>query len=277
MWKTLFGNRNLRRVNSDKTGEAMSPSRGQVLQAAESHHPDGRLGDLASKALLEVAARMGSGESCHVPNAPLVGRILNAAMLRSGETLQDAAASIITQGIPAEVIIDDIVPRAARRMGEEWVSDVSGFASVTLGSMCLQSLVRDLSASWTADDADATLSTVLLWMPETAQHTLGATVVSTQLRRMGHSVQFVPGRGLPELNNALAADHYDSVVVSASSSETPEEVSAIVKTVKAHNPALPVVVGGTVLKHNADLASRTGADLATNDLICASRLFSVAK
>lgn len=255
----------------------MSPSRSQLLKTDEPLRSGGRLGDLASIALSKVATR-GRGQDIYcVSNAPLVGRLLNAAMSRSGETLPDAAQSIIAQGVPAEVLIDDIVPRAARMMGEEWVRDISGFASVTVGSMGLQSLVRELSASWTADDADLTRSTVLLWMPESAQHTLGATVVSTQLRRMGHSVQFAPGRGLRELTDALTSDRYDAVVVSASFSETADDVRAVVKTVKAQTPTLPVVVGGTVLKHNADLAAQTGADIATNDLEVASQLFSVAK
>ncbi|MEO9824773.1 MAG: cobalamin B12-binding domain-containing protein [Paracoccaceae bacterium] len=255
----------------------MSPSRSQLLKADESQHSSGRFGDLASKALSEVATR-GRGQDIYLAsNAPFVGRLLNAAMSRSGETLRDAAQSLLAQGIPAEVIIDDIVPRVARMMGEEWVRDISGFASVTVGSMYLQSLVRELSASWTADDADLKLSTVLLWMPESAQHTLGATVVSTQLRRMGHSVQFAPRRSLTELTDALTLDRYDAVVVSASFSETPDDVRAVIKTVKAHAPTLPVAVGGTILKHNADLAAQTGADVATNDLEVASQLFSVAK
>lgn len=255
----------------------MSPSHGQLLEAEDSRHPDGRLGDLASKALSQVAARIGGLDIYSVSNGPLVMRLLNAAMSRSQETPLAAAESIIAQGVPAEVIIDDVVPRAARMMGEEWVRDASGFADVTLGSMRLQSLVRQLSANWTADGAEATLSTVLLWMPEAAQHTLGATVVSTQLRRMGHSVQFAPGRGLAELRETISSDRYDGVVISASYSESPEDVKAIVDTVKAHNAAVPIIVGGTVLKHNTSLARQTGADVATNDLECATRLFSATK
>jgi methanogenic corrinoid protein MtbC1 len=237
---------------------------------------NGHLDDLASKALLEVAARSGSQEY-HTSNAPLVGRILNAAMGRSDESLRDAAQGMIAQGIPAEVITDDIVPRAARMMGEEWVRDMSGFASVTLGSLGLQSLVRELGARWTADNAKSAHSAVLLWMPQSAQHTLGATVVSTQLRRMGHSVQFAPRSSLADLSQALKSDTFDAVFVSASMSETASDVGAIVEKVKTHDPALPVVVGGTILKQTSNLVDLTGADIATSDLECAAQFFSVEK
>lgn len=254
----------------------MSSSQSLSLKPAAPSFANGRLDDLASKALLEVATRSGS-QDFYPSNAPLVGRILNAAMSRSDETLHDAAQCMIASGIPAEVIVDDIVPRAARMMGEEWVRDLSGFASVTLGSLGLQSLVRELGARWTADNARSTQSAILLCVPQSAQHTLGATVVSTQLRRMGHSVQYSARASLSDLSQALTLDAFDAVFVSASLSETASDVAAIVEKVKTHNPALPVVVGGTLLKQTSNLVEQTGADVATSDLEHAAQFFSVEK
>lgn len=255
----------------------MSPSQSQLLQTEQSLLPHGRLSDLVTKALSEVAARFSNHNAHLASNAPLVHRILHSAMARSGETLRTAADHMIAQGVPCEVIIDDIVPRAARLMGEEWVSDVSSFASVTLGSSRLQSLVRDLSEDWTADGFAVEESAVLLCVPKGAQHTLGATVVSSQLRRMGHSVQFAPGSGTTELAQALNLDSYNAVVVSASLSEQPSDVCEIVDIVKTQCDTIPVIVGGTLLKRHGDLAQTTGADAATSDLDQASHFFSVAK
>lgn len=256
----------------------MSPtSQSHLLQTDASFLTNGRLSDLASKALSEVAARVGEHSVHTASNAPLAERLLSAAMSRSDETLGTAVECLMAQGVPAEVIVDDVVPRTARMMGEEWVQDISGFASVTLGASRLQTLVRKMSARWNADAAQSSGSTVLLWVPECAQHTLGPTVVSTQLRRMGHSVQFSPNGSLTELSDALIQGAYDAVLVSASASETPDSVTVIVDAVKAHDPDLPVIVGGTILKKNSDLAEKTGADITTNDLEHASSFFSVAK
>lgn len=262
------------RVSTGQSGKTMSLSPSQTLKPAPSRFLSERLDDLASKALLEVATRSGS-QDYHTSIAPLVARVLNAAMARSDETLQDVAQSIMAVGVPAEVIVDDIVPRAARLMGEEWAQDLSGFSSVTLGSLGLQTLVREIGSRWTADDTSCSQSAVLLWMPQSAQHTLGATVVSTQLRRMGHSVQFAPRRDLSDLTQALTNDHYDAVFISASMSETADDVSAIVEKVKSRDPGLPVVVGGTILKQYSDLVDQTGADYATGDLEGAAQFFSV--
>ncbi len=246
------------------------------MQTDPSCHPHGRLSDLASKALSEVAARA-EVRLQHASNTPLVNRILNAAMARSDETLSAACETMMEQGVPAEVIVDDVVPRAARAMGEEWVRDISSFVSVTLGSARLQTLVRELGANWTADAADLTQSTVLLWVPQSAQHTLGATVVSTQLRRMGHSVHFTPGGGLSDLTQTLTTSNYDALVISASLSETPSDVNAIVDTAKKCSASLPIVVGGTILKQHSDLAQTTGADIASCDIEHVSQIFAVAK
>ncbi len=256
----------------------MSPtSQGQLLQTDASFLTNGRLSDLASKALSEVAARVGAHSAQTASNEPLAERLLSAAMSRSDETLGNAVECIMAQGVPAEVIVDDVVPRTARMMGDEWVQDISGFASVTLGASRLQTLVRKMSARWSADGAQSTGSAVLLWVPECAQHTLGPTVVSTQLRRMGHSVQFSPNGSLSELSETLIQGDYDAVLVSASASETAKSVAPIVACVKAHDPDLPVIVGGTILKKNSDLAEKTGADVTTNDLEQASSFFAVAK
>lgn len=246
------------------------------MQTDPSCNPQGRLSDLASKALSEVAARAGV-RSQNTSNTSLVDRLLNAAMARSDETLSAASEIMIAQGVPAEVIVDDIVPRAARVMGEEWVRDISSFASVTLGAARLQTLVRKLGADWSADGTGFAQSTVLLWVPQFAQHTLGATVVSTQLRRMGHSVQFTPGGDLTDLAETLAVERYDALVISASYSERLSDVKSIVDKAKTLDATLPVVVGGTILKKHSDLTQSTGADVASCDLEKISQAFAVAK
>ena len=210
-------------------------------------------------------------------NAPLVKRMLNAAMDRSDETLRAAVDSMLEHGIPAEVIVDEIIPKTARTMGEEWVQDISSFASVTLGASRLQTLVRELAAKWSADDEAGLQTAVLLWVPQKAQHTLGATVVSTQLRRRGHSVQFSPGGGLPELAHALTEGTYDGVIISASMSDSPDDVRDLVGVVKAHHSRLPVIVGGTLLKQHSNLTHTTGVDFATNDLDKATAAFLAAR
>lgn len=251
----------------------MPPSQSQLMRSC-AFQPTAHLDGLASQALSVVASRFGSRGNANMSNAPLVDRMLNAAMNRSGETLSDAAEYMLALGIASEVIVDEIVPKTARRMGDEWIKDISGFASVTLGASRLQTLVRDLGMRWTADDAAAARSTVLLCVPQSAQHTLGATVVSTKLRRLGHSVQFTPGSGLSDLSQALTMGSYDAVVVSASMSDAPGDVQDIVDCSKTHLPKTPVIVGGTILKQHDDLVSVTGADVATNDFEEATKAFS---
>lgn len=254
----------------------MSPSQGSLLRNETSVQPAGRLNDLAAKALSEVAARLGGRGFANMSNTPLVCRMLEAAMDRSEETARAAVDDMLALGIPAEVIVDDVIPKAARIMGEEWVQDISSFASVTLGASRLQTLVRELGARWVADEARLAQSAVLLWVPPAAQHTLGATVVATKLRRLGHSVQYSPGHS-ESITDTLTRDVYDAVVVSASISDSVDDVQEVVTLAKAYNASLPVIIGGTILKQHTELAAMTGADVATNDIDEATSYFEVAK
>lgn len=254
----------------------MSPSQGNLLRTETSLQSSGRLNDLVAKALSEVAARFGTRGFANMSNTPLVCRMLEAAMDRSDESARAAADDMLQAGVPAEVIVDDIIPKAARIMGEEWVQDISSFASVTLGASRLQTLVRELGEQWIADEVRPGHSVILLWVPPAAQHTLGATVVSTKLRRLGHSVQYAH-RQSADLADALVSDDYDAMVISASIADSTEEIQKAVAKAKAHKKTLPVIVGGTILKQKPDLAAETGADIATNDIEVAASYFEVAK
>ena len=75
----------------------------------------------------------------------------------------------------------------------------------------------------------------------------------------------------------MTRDTYDAVVVSASISDSADDVQEIVAMTKAHNASLPVIIGGTILKQHTELAAMTGADVATNDIDEATSYFEVAK
>jgi methanogenic corrinoid protein MtbC1 len=254
----------------------MSPNHGSLQHTKTSQPAAGRLNDLASKALSEVAARLGTRGFANMSNTPLVCRMLEAAMDRSDETARKAAEDLLQAGIPPEVMVDDIIPKAARIMGEEWVQDISSFASVTLGASRLQMLVREIGELWSADDTGLARSAVLLWVPPSAQHTLGATIVSTKLRRLGHSVHFTP-RDTDSLPTVLGRGTFDALVISASVSESLEDVGKAVEQAKSFDPSLPVIVGGTILKQRPNLVQITGANVATNDIDEAASHFEVAK
>jgi NAD(P)-dependent dehydrogenase (short-subunit alcohol dehydrogenase family) len=83
---------------------------------------------------------------------------------------------------------DAYIPAAAQHLGSNWVSDRLCFAEVTIATARLQALVRAIGTRWGGDPAHLPgRRSVLMIVPDTEQHTLGAVVATGQMRRMGLS------------------------------------------------------------------------------------------
>ncbi len=221
--------------------------------------------DLAARALSDVAARYprwkrGISEA-HVD------RLMGAVMGRSEESYRPVARRMLSGGIAPETIADEYIPAVARRMGEEWTQDTASFADVTIGSARLQSMLRDLSTCWTADRMDTTGSAMVI-VPQNVHHTLGASVLTTQLRRTGISVRLCVGMDPRALKVALDHGEFDAVIISASINERIDMVRTIVDLAHSATGSKrpPVILGGTILDQRVNVQRVTGADLATVDL-----------
>lgn len=183
-----------------------------------------------------------------------------------------AGAVVIQRALDAGVARDDIadlyIPELARDMGIAWCEDNLSFAAVTIGVSRLQAMLRDLGPEWIGDQSTNPSSpTIMLIVGQDAQHTLGAMVLSGQLRRKGLSVRLMLGMPMGEIADRLAMTSYDAVFISSSRGETLESLRRIVDVVrKSTKKPLPVVIGGTVLETETayDVAALTGADFATS-------------
>jgi methylmalonyl-CoA mutase cobalamin-binding subunit len=171
-------------------------------------------------------------------------------------------------GFDPSEIADIYIPEVARRLGEAWCSDNLDFAVVTIGSARLQGLLRSLGPDWCAEDVQVSDSAprCMLVVPETCQHTLGASILAGQMRRAGLSVSLKIGRSIEELKADAQRNRYDAVLISASTRESLDVIRRIVQNVRPNGRQVPVIIGGNVLAQNEDVARLTGADLATSEL-----------
>lgn len=169
--------------------------------------------------------------------------------------------------ITAEMLADDYIPAAARQMGEMWHKDQISFTSVSIGTARLQALLHEIGTNWHADAVrGAAAGTVLLVLPEGEQHTLGACVLASQLRRRGISVGICIGPNVSDLRHMVRKRHFDGVMVSLGSQENLDVCYSLVKTIRdAVGEGVRIAVGGAILEKEKDLAARLGADVATSD------------
>jgi len=204
----------------------------------------------------------------HSKRTDFVDRLYEATTDLDHGACQRVVQEALDAGVSAEDIADKHIPEVARWLGDDWCSDETSFAHVTIGVARLRSALRLLGPAWVSDAyAEADTPTVLLIVAEGAQHTLGATIVAGQLRRMGLSVRLCIGNSLSELRSLSNGANFDAVLISASFGESLESLRLIVEIAKKTGPQeRPVVLGGTIVADTRTVSKLTGADLVTADL-----------
>jgi methanogenic corrinoid protein MtbC1 len=242
--------------------------------------PGDNVDRLAATVLSYVACRQ-TGKARGIP----AGHLHDLQEAVTAGSTGDALATIrrmVRDGIAAEEIADLYVPAVARQLGDMWCTDRIGFATVTIGVARLQGLLRELEAMATVRRrVGRGGASLLVLVAEGIDHTLGAMVLSGQLRRAGHGVRLILGAAPEAVTEALGATLFEAVLISAPEGTRAERLRPLVRAVRAGDrPRVPVVIGGTILdqmrRAGTDILALTGADHATSDIAEALRLCGLA-
>lgn len=164
-------------------------------------------------------------------------------------------------------MIDHGVPVLARRIGAQWVENRIGFSDVSIACARLQTVVRDFSKHSLPTDLGSDSSDVAVIVRGYEQHILGASVLTSQLRKLGLSVRFLVGMDDKGVVRELQTHSLDAILISSALSDALEQLTDFVRVCRnATGGLIPVVVGGPVRELVQDVAEVTGADFATSDL-----------
>jgi methylmalonyl-CoA mutase cobalamin-binding subunit len=230
--------------------------------------------DFASWVVALIAARRTTER--HAMRADVLEDFRRVLVADGPGDLVDLLRRLPGRQVDAEMLADLYIPALARMFGEDWLDDRSTFADVSVASVRLQSMLRDLGAAWSADAAESGSGqgAMLLAVPPGEQHTLGAMVLLGQLRRHGVSVRVALGEDRAELGRIVRQGRFDGVFVSVSCTHRLDDVRSFVEGLRAAGRETPpVVAGGSALTAGvltaAELAEVVGADAATNDLSAA--------
>lgn len=183
-----------------------------------------------------------------------------------------------------DAIIDLYVPQVAIQMGDMWMNDEISFSDVTVGALRLQSLMSEASNElvWGGQVSTNVLHALVV-VPEGEQHFLGASVVTTQLRRAGCGVSLAIAETQKQIMQRVTGDRPDMILWSCARVEALESVIKTVKKIKASVENVPVLALGGPLRGNADgIKEQVGVDLVTNataDVVgfCAKRKKALAR
>lgn len=228
---------------------------------------DSSVDKVAAHALAQVARR-----ACAMradPDRAAIDLLYEAAVGRDPLACGAVARGLMARSVSAERICDVYVPAVARRMGDDWCTDDLSFSDVTIGSARLQYLLREIGASpadevlWAEGEGEAIL---LLVAPE-ADHTLGALVLASQLRRRGYSVRLSLGETDEILMENLTATRFDAVFFTACVADSLPFLERILNKIRgtiAKPP--PFVLGGAVLENEGRAVAIAGIDMVTSDV-----------
>ena len=229
----------------------------------------------------EVVARLvgRDGTSCPELREPLVQRFMEAVMKGDPESFEALKPELKRARISYIALADCYIPEVARRLGVEWEEDRVSFADVTMGVARLQAILREIGTTWVANAADRDwTATMLLILPASEQHTLGAMVIAGWLRRQGISVCLRIGPTLAEIAELVSTHPFDGAMISIASEDRLEVCSKLIRTMKTGTAnKIRVAVGGAVLERGEDVASATGADIVTNNLEEAVRMLGLTR
>lgn len=169
--------------------------------------------------------------------------------------------------ITGEVVADIYIPAAISIVGKRWHDDDIDILTATIAFARMQTLLRELSRAWRADNLPGATGSVLMVVPETDQHSLGALIAIGQLRRRGVSVTVKLTSSPREMDATLNEGHFDAVFLSLANRSSLESAQKLVKVIRRPgNTDLPVLVGGSIPAAASEIQSVTGADCVTRDV-----------
>lgn len=205
-----------------------------------------------------------------------VTELRTAVLSRCTANSLSACFKIRSAGVSREDLTDRYIPAVARELGNEWSEDLIGFAETTVGASRLQWLLRALEPPAPDPAKVADGPGVLVLVPAGEHHTIGAILLSTQLRRHGFCVNLMLEATAEDIVTRMREASLQSTMISTSPGPHLHDLPALVAASRrVMDPDAPVFVGGIAAGAVPNLKLLSGADHVTTDLNEALRWFSV--
>jgi methanogenic corrinoid protein MtbC1 len=180
-----------------------------------------------------------------------------ALITRDGpQKTEQYITELLNLGMGIDLIVLELIPRIARKLGNQWASDSLSFAEVTIATGRLQKLIYSLDHLYQETRTSPTTThSILVTAAPGSHHTLGPLILSNYFTWAGWSVlsESVPSERFIEMT--VTSKSLTAIAVSIADYDQLDRLPKLIQSIrsKSLNPAIIVLTGGSL--YNADAMS----------------------
>jgi methanogenic corrinoid protein MtbC1 len=155
-----------------------------------------------------------------------------------------------------DLIVLELIPRIARKLGNQWASDSLSFAEVTIATGRLQKLIYSLDHLYQETrTSSSTAHSILVTAAPGSHHTLGPLILSNYFTWAGWSVLSESAPSERFIETTVTSKSLTAIAVSIADYDQLDRLPKLIQSIrsKSLNPAIIVLTGGSL--YNADAMS----------------------
>ena len=191
-----------------------------------------------------------------------------ALITRDGpQKTEQYIAELLNLGMGVDSIVLELIPRIARKLGDQWVSDSLSFTEVTIATGRLQKLIYSLDHLFQETRTNpSTAHSILVTAVPGSHHTLGPLILSNYFTWAGWNVlsESVPSQRFIE--TTVASKSFTAIAVSVADYDQLDQLPTLIQAIrsKSLNPAIIVLTGGSLYNSDALSFGHIKADIKSN-------------
>jgi methanogenic corrinoid protein MtbC1 len=184
------------------------------------------------------------------------------------DDVESILQAYLNSGLRLDEVYVDLMAPAARHMGEMWEDDRASFSDVTIGLGRLQTLLHRLGDSYGNDeDVRSDLASGLFVTPAGEMHSFGIRMVDELFKRAGWRTLCEPNSRINDILAIVGSESFHILGIGISSEAQVPFVKELIRQVRktSHNRHILVMVGGSYIVEQPNLAASIGADFSASD------------
>jgi methanogenic corrinoid protein MtbC1 len=191
-----------------------------------------------------------------------------ALITRDGpQKTEQYIAELLNLGMGVDSIVLELIPRIARKLGDQWVNDSLSFTEVTIATGRLQKLIYSLDHLFQETRTNpSTAHSILVTAAPGSHHTLGPLILSNYFTWAGWNVlsESVPSQRFIE--TIVASKSFTAIAVSVADYDQLDQLPTLIQAIrsKSLNPAIIVLTGGSLYNSDALSFGHIKADIKSN-------------